>query len=151
MPLPWVRLDTNFWSNPKILAISTERDGHRAVFVWVAALAYAGGHGTDGFIAREVMPLIQAREIDAERLVKHGLWWAEPGGWLINGWTEFQESTEESEQRSRRARAAAAARWEKAKRNPRSNASSNARGSALSIAPSNADSNADSNAQPHAG
>lgn len=143
MPLPWVRLDTNFWSNPKLLALTAERDGYRAVFVWVAGLAYAGGHGTDGFIAREAMPLIQAREIDAERLVKHGLWWADPGGWVINGWHEFQESNEEAEQRSRRARAAAAARWEKAKRNPRSNA----RGNALSIATSNAD----SNAQPHAG
>lgn len=119
MPLPWVRLDTNFWSNTKILALTTEREGYRAAYVWIAALAYAGGHGTDGFIANEVLPLIRGRLIDADRLVKHNLWWTAPGGWMINDWKDFQESNEETERRRQKAQIAAAARWEKAKRNPK--------------------------------
>lgn len=113
MPLPWVRLDSNFWSNPKILALLRERTGYRAAFVWVAGLAYAGGHGTDGFITRETLPLIQGRQVDADLLVKTGLWQAEPGGWMINGWLEFQISSAEHDLRSKKARAAAAARWSK--------------------------------------
>jgi inosine/xanthosine triphosphate pyrophosphatase family protein len=32
--------------NPKILGLLTHKDGHRAAFVWVCAMAYAGKHGT---------------------------------------------------------------------------------------------------------
>lgn len=112
MALPWVRLDTQFPYNPKLLAMLQERGGDHAALVYLCGLAYSGAHGTDGFIPREALPYIHARPIDAERLVRHGFWWEEPGGWSVNGWAEFQESGEEAQQRRKRAQAAAAKRWE---------------------------------------
>jgi len=112
MPLPWVRLDTAFPTNPKLLAMLTEKDGHRAGLVYVCSLGYCGAHGTDGFIPREALPFIHGRSMDAERLVRHGFWRGQPGGWLIHGWDEFQESSTETQERRRRAQAGAAARWD---------------------------------------
>lgn len=111
MPLPWVRLDTAFPSNPKLLAMLAEKEGHRAGLVYVCSLGYSGAHGTDGFIPREALPFIHGRQADADRLVRHGFWWPQPGGWQINGWVEFQVTSEESQQRRKRAQAAAASRW----------------------------------------
>lgn len=111
MPLPWVRLDTAFPYNPKLLAMLAEKDGHRTALVYLCSLAYSGAHGTDGFIAREALPFIHGRQSDADRLVRHVFWRAQSGGWLINGWLEFQESSTETQERRKRAQAAAHARW----------------------------------------
>jgi hypothetical protein len=112
VPLPWVRLDTAFPYNPKLLAMLAEKDGHRAGLVYVCSLGYSGAHGTDGFIPREALPFIHGRPPDAERLVRHGFWREQPGGWLIHGWAEFQESSSETQERRKRAQAAAQARWD---------------------------------------
>jgi hypothetical protein len=112
MPLPWVRLDTAFPYNPKLLAMVAEKDGHRAALVYLCSLGYSGAHGTDGFIPREALTFIHGRLRDADRLVAHGFWWPQPGGWLINDWAGFQESNEETQKRRKRAQAGAAARWE---------------------------------------
>ena len=113
MPLPWVRLDTSFASNPKLLAMLREKDGHRAGFVYLCGLGYSGAHGTDGFIPCEALPFIHGRQSDAGQLMRHGFWREQPGGWLIHGWEEFQESNAETQARRARAQAAAMARWEK--------------------------------------
>jgi hypothetical protein len=115
MSLPWIRFDTSLPDHPKVLALLEMKDGHRAAFVYCCALAYAGKHGTDGFIPREAISRINGRVADAERLVDVGLLDAIPGGWTVNGWAEKQESTEETQQRRARAQAAAAARWSKKK------------------------------------
>jgi hypothetical protein len=115
--LPWVRLDTAFPSNPKLLGMLAEKDGHRAALAYICALCHAGAHGTDGFISREVLPYIHARMSDADRLVRHGFWIPRPGGWMVNGWAEKQESTGETRARSARAQAAAEIRWAKARAN----------------------------------
>jgi hypothetical protein len=111
MPLPWVRLDTTFPFNPKLLAMLSEKDGHRSAFAYVCSLSYSGAQGSDGFITVEALPFVHARMADAERLARFGFWLPQPGGWLINGWEEFQESSEESQRRRKRAQALAAARW----------------------------------------
>ena len=111
MPLPWVRLDTSFPRNPKLLAMLAEKDGHRAALVYICSLSYAGEQGTDGFITREALPHLHGRTADAARLTAHRFWIEQPGGWLINGWAEFQESSEETQARRKRAQAAAQARW----------------------------------------
>lgn len=113
MALPWVRLDTAFPSNPKLLAMLAEKDGHRAAVVYVCGLAWSGSHGTAGFITDEALPFIHARLTDAERLVRHGFWQREHGGWLVNGWEEFQGAGEEEQARRDKARKAAKARWDK--------------------------------------
>jgi len=111
VPLPWVRLDTAFPTNPKLLAMLAEKDGHRAGLLYVCSLGYSGAHGTDGFIPREALLFIHGRPKDAGLLVVHGFWRDQPGGWLINGWDEFQETSEETRARRVRAQAGAAARW----------------------------------------
>lgn len=113
MALPWVRLDTSMPDNPKILGLLTEKDGHRAAFVWISALTYAGKHGTAGFIPREAVPKINGRNVDMTHLVAHGFLIESAGGWDINDWSEYQSSDESSKSRRSRAQHAAAVRWSK--------------------------------------
>lgn len=114
--LPWVRLDTAFPSNPKVLALLTDKEGHRTAFVYLCGLAYAGAHGTDGVITVAALPFLHARRSDADRLVQHRLWHPYPdGGWLINGWDEKQVTAEATRVRSEAAKKAAAARWHPAR------------------------------------
>lgn len=58
MGLPWIRFDTALPDHPKILALLTEKRGRGAGFVYVCGLAYAGKHGTDGFLPTESVPRI---------------------------------------------------------------------------------------------
>jgi hypothetical protein len=110
MGLPWVRLDTQFASNPKILEL-TSNGRWRAAFVYIAALAYAGQQGTDGYLPETCLPFIHASKRDTVDLVKAGLWHTDLGGWTINGWNEFQLSDEAAKARSDKARNAALKRW----------------------------------------
>ena len=113
MGLPWIRLDTSMPDNPKILGLLEERDGHRAAFVWVCCLAYAGKHGTDGFIPRGAAAFVHGRTQDFARLCDVNALVLVAGGWEIHGWGEFQESSDESQKRRERAQKAAAVRWSK--------------------------------------
>jgi hypothetical protein len=106
VPLPWFRLDNNFWSNPKILGLIGLPGGYRLVFIWLAAIGYSVAHGTDGYVTPEILPLFRAKPRDLERLVDGRFMWPADGGWVINGWAEFQESSEESQERRRRAQEA---------------------------------------------
>ena len=114
MSLPWIRLDTALPDHPKILAlVDGHKEGRASAFVHICAMAYAGRHGTDGFIPREALSRINGRSSDADRLCEAGLWHKEDGGWTINGWTEYQASDASTQERSERAKKAAAARWGK--------------------------------------
>lgn len=110
MGLPWVRLDTQFSSNPKILNLIEDKK-YRAAFVWTASLAYAGAHGTDGFLPSSCLPFLHATKADAKSLVEVRLWLECIGGWEINSWSEFQPSNAETEERKKRAKDAAMKRW----------------------------------------
>ena len=113
MGLPWVRLDTSMPDNPKLLGLLTEKEGHRAAFVWVCCLAYAGKHGTDGFIPREAAPRCNGRTADFRLLASHDLLVEDAGGWLIKSWDEFQISDADAQKRRERAQFAARKRWSK--------------------------------------
>lgn len=113
MGLPWIRLDTSMPDNPKVLELLADRGGREAAFVWTCCLTYCGKHGTDGFIPANAMPFVHGKRADFARLVAVGLLEIVPGGWEVHGWTEFQETNEETKARSERARRAAAARWSK--------------------------------------
>jgi len=110
MGLPWVRLDTSTFDNPKFLILFGQKR-YRTVVVYIAAMAYSGKHGTGGFIQREVLPVIQATKREMEQLVEARLMDMVPGGWLIHDWDEFQMSSAEVEKRRTRAQDAAMARW----------------------------------------
>ena len=116
MGLAWVRLDTHFVTNPKILYLVEDKK-FRAAFAWVASLAYAGGHGSDGFVPYSALGPLHATQADAKSLVEVGLWLECPGGWEINSRSEAQQSNEETQLRKKRAKDAAMARWHGTKGN----------------------------------
>ena len=113
MGLPWVRLDTNFHNNPKIVQLVAEKK-HSAAFAYVCSLAYAGAHGTDGYIPEHCLYLVHATKREATVLVTAGLWHGSPGGWDINGWDEFQVSDEAARKRRERAQKGGIAKAKKA-------------------------------------
>jgi hypothetical protein len=115
MALPWVRLDSGFPTNPKVLALAEDKQW-RSIVAYVGGLAYAGHHGTDGFIPAGALPFIHATHKDAEVLSGVALWVPCRGGWEVNGWAEFQPSNEEAQKRKQKAQDAAAARWHNKKR-----------------------------------
>lgn len=110
MGLPWVRLDTAFASNPKLLEL-TSAGRWRAAFVYISALAYSGAHGTDGYLPDTCLVFLHATKREAKDLVEAGLWHTDVGGWQINGWDEFQISDDAAKDRRERARKAALKRW----------------------------------------
>lgn len=116
--LAWVRLDTAMPRNQKILSLMAMKDGHRAGFVWLCSLSYAGEQGTDGFIPAPALPMIHARQADADRLVEVGLWLPQPGGWAINDWADYQQTNAETQARTARMKAMAELRWGKRKAMP---------------------------------
>lgn len=115
--LAWVRLDTAMPRNQKILTLAAMKDGHRAAFVWLCGLAYAGEQGTDGFIPAPALPMLHGKSTDAQKLLEVGLWHAAPGGWIVNDWNEYQQTNAETAERTKRARKAAEARWGKVRSN----------------------------------
>lgn len=112
MALPWVRLDSQWASNPKFLMLAQDKKW-RAITVYMAGLGYSGAHGTAGFLPLLCLPMLHGTRRDATDLVEVGLWIPAPGGWDINGWTEFQPSLQDAEARREKAKKAAAARWGK--------------------------------------
>lgn len=94
MALPWVRLDSNIASHDKILALLAERDGAKAFVLYICALGYAGGHGTDGRIPKYALPVLHGSVKLANLLVDHRLWQHDPTdttGYLIRNFDQRQE------------------------------------------------------------
>lgn len=113
MGLPWVRLDTQFANNPKVVELIAKKQ-HQAAFAYVCGLAYSGAHGTDGYIPEHCLFLVHATKKEANALVNVGLWNLAPGGWDINGWDEFQVSDEAARKRRERAQKGGIAKAQKA-------------------------------------
>lgn len=112
MPLPWVRLDTQWPHNPKFLMLAEDKKW-RAIAVYMAGLGYSGAHGTRGFLPLLCLPRIHGTKREAVELVEVCLWVPQQGGWDINGWDEFQPETDDSQARRDKAIKAAKARWNK--------------------------------------
>ena len=110
MSLPWVRLETGLAHNPKILDL-VARKKHQAINLYVFSLGYSGQHGLDGYIPPEALPILHGTTIHARELVEASLWRPCGAGWEINGWVEFQRSSDENAARKARAKAAAELRW----------------------------------------
>lgn len=112
MALPWVRLDTSTFDHPKFLGLFAQNQ-HRAALVFIASMAYSGKHGTDGFVPREALPLLQGRQTEARQLIEADLWTECAGGWDIHGWDDYQVSDDQAKARRDKAKKAAAIRWSK--------------------------------------
>ena len=117
MGLPWIRLDTSMPDNPKILGLETVKDGHRAAYLWLKCMCYAGKHETAGFVPREAISRLGGRTTDMRTLKDHGFVTESAGGWDINGGDEFQVSDEDAKKRREKASRAAAIRWSKSAAN----------------------------------
>ncbi|QAY16161.1 hypothetical protein SEA_SONALI_49 [Arthrobacter phage Sonali] len=111
--MQWVRLDTSFPTNPKVLELIQAKK-HAAVVAYVSSLAYSGAHETDGFIPGNALPFVHGTKRIAADLVAVGLWDSMPTGFAIHGWEEYQPSAEEAKMRAEKGRKAALARWAKA-------------------------------------
>ena len=116
MGLPWVRLDTNFHHNIKVMEL-VAANKWRAITVYIASIAHAGQHGTDGYIPESCLFLIHGTKREANDLVTAGLWVPSPGGWDISGWDEFQISDEAARKRRERAQKGGIAKAQKAAEN----------------------------------
>lgn len=91
MPLPWVRLDSNIASHPKVLDLLSRPNGHKAFTLYVCSLGYAGGHGTDGEIPFTALPMLHGNRKLGEMLVEVALWEPTPKGWAIHNYADRQE------------------------------------------------------------
>lgn len=111
--LNWVRLDANFATNHKVLALMGTKAGEHALLVYVFSLGYCGSHGHDGFIPRAALGTFHGNARDAALLCDVGMWDEIAGGWNVHDWDEYQPTSEEVKARSQRARAAAEKRWGK--------------------------------------
>lgn len=109
--LNWSRLDANFATNHKTLALLDMRGGPHALLVYVFSHGYSISHGTGGFIPRAAIGTFHGTAKDAALLVSVEFWDAVDGGWDVHDWHDYQPSSEETEARADRARKAAAARW----------------------------------------
>jgi hypothetical protein len=113
MGLPWVRLDSAFARNPKIIELAQQKRW-QAITAYVSSLGYSGEHGLAGFVPSACLPWIHATPAIARHLVQARLWHPVTGGWEINDWREYQPTNEEAERRRKRAKDAASVRWAKA-------------------------------------
>lgn len=115
--LPWIRFDTTLPENPKILELVSRRGGAASAFVYCCGLAYAGRHGTDGFIPRSALSRLHGKKADAAALVDVGLWEDLETGWLVHDWAEYQQSSQTTEEVRAKQRAGSAKgncrRWHK--------------------------------------
>lgn len=85
MPLPWVRLDTQWPQNPKFLELAEDKKW-RAITAYMAGLAYTTVHSTDGFIPEVALRFLHGTGDEAASLVDVELWTPIPGGWHIADW-----------------------------------------------------------------
>lgn len=111
MGMSWVRVDSAFASNHKVLWLLEQRGGDHALCVYVFGLGHCAAADTDGFIARAALGLFHGRVKDAELLTEAGLWVEIKGGWEVNDWREYQPSSQDAQRRSEKAKLAAAKRW----------------------------------------
>ena len=101
MGLPWIRLETGFYSNAKFITL-TDRGEWRAAYVAICAMAWAGDQGTNGYIPKGALKYVNGRPKDAETLVDVGLWNITEGGWDIQSWGDYQPSMGEYQERKER-------------------------------------------------
>lgn len=97
MSLPWVRLDANIHAHDKILALLSDPSSKKwqATTVYMMALGWSGGHGTDGHIPNYALGAIHGTPFIARLLVKYGLWTEHLTGWNIVNFADRQQLSNE--------------------------------------------------------
>lgn len=109
--LQWIRLDTTFPDNPKIMDL-VDRNLHRVAFAHVEMMCHVGKTLTDGYFAEGALRRYAITKKDATIAVESGLWVPGRGaGFEINGWAEHNPVDDAAQARSEKARRAAEKRW----------------------------------------
>lgn len=111
--MTWVRLESAFWCNPKVLQLK-HLNKYRAISAYVGGLGYSGQQGLDGFIPDRALTLIDCGPRDATALVEVGMWHPIDGGYEINDWHDYQPTAEKVQQRRAAAKRNVEARWKRA-------------------------------------
>ena len=89
----WVKLDDNFFSNPKVVRVSKD-----AKVLYLAALCYAGASLTDGLIPSGALPILAAQvgvkstKKAVDELIRAGLWIAADDDYAIHDYLEHNTS-----------------------------------------------------------
>lgn len=93
MALPWVRLDSNIGNHDKILALLADPSPKKwqAYASYMTALAWSGGHGTDGHIPKSALAFVHGTATTARLLVVYRLWTESLTGWQIVNYEARQE------------------------------------------------------------
>jgi len=93
MALPWVRLDSNIASHDKIVYLLSDPSPKRwqAAAMYMFALGWSGGQGTDGFVPSAALPMVHGSALCARLLVKYHLWDEAMTGFQIHNFDQRQE------------------------------------------------------------
>ena len=122
--MPWVKIDDNFASHPKIVAA-----GPMAGWLYICGLTYSARYLTDGFIpAKQVRLLadIESPATVAAKLVECGLWEPVDGGYMIHDYLKYNPSGVQVK-RDREAAAARQAAWRERNAQPTEDEADNAK------------------------
>jgi hypothetical protein len=111
----WTKLDDGIYDHPKLLSVSPATG-----WVFIAGLAWAGRHLTDGVIPAGALPVLRGTPEQAGELAGAGLWEPVEGGWRIHDYGQHQPSAESvnghrselSAKRAEAGRKGARARWQ---------------------------------------
>jgi hypothetical protein len=106
----WVRFETNFPGNLKVLRLVSAKKW-QAIAVYSFALAHCGAQGKGGFIPKEALKLIHATPKVARDLVEAGLWEEAPDGWVVHDHDDYNPASQRKLSPSERGKKAANARW----------------------------------------
>lgn len=87
--MAWVRIHDGAMSHPKVLALSD-----RAFRVWVNGLSYCQMHLTDGFIPDRASGIVGTTVKSVSELCSVGLWEANPAGWTVHDYLQWNDSRE---------------------------------------------------------
>jgi hypothetical protein len=111
--LLWVRIDADIAGHPKVLALLGDRSPRRwqAFAVFVFAIGWSAQNGTDGLLPTTALSRIHSTKGCADLLVKYDLWHAEPPGWRIHDYLDYQPARRVVEKKSRQALRANCIRW----------------------------------------
>ena len=92
MALPWVRLEGNIGTHDKILDLLSRKDGHRAFVLYICALGWCGGQGTDGVVPAWALGVNHGDRKLGDMLVDCRLWThEEAGAYRFPTWDRRQE------------------------------------------------------------
>lgn len=113
MALQWIRFDTTFPDNPKIMDL-VDNNQHRVVVAHVSMMCHIGKTETDGYFPEGALRRYAITKKDAGIALESGLWIpGRGGGFEINGWMEHNPVDDAAMARSEKARRAAEKRWGK--------------------------------------